>query len=124
MMPRMHILLVDDNPLMQRVITLLLESYGHHVQATTNATEALRLCERSDFDLLLLDLFLPDGDGPELLARLRQLPGYTSCPAIGMSGLSDMQLDQAMIAHFDAFLTKPIEIDGLLEVVQRLTSSH
>ncbi|NJM08558.1 response regulator [Candidatus Gracilibacteria bacterium] len=117
----MHILLVDDNPLMQRVITLLLESYGHQVQTATSAAEALSLCQRHAFGLVVLDLWLPDGDGPGVLASLRQLPGYASCPAIGISGMSDTHLDPALIAPFDAFLAKPLEIDTLVATVDRVT---
>jgi two-component system CheB/CheR fusion protein len=120
----MYILLVDDNALMQQVIVRLLESYGHQVQAATNAAEALDLSKRRHFDLVVLDLYLPDSDGPELLAQLRQLPGYASCPAIGISGMSDTQLDRSTISCFDAFLTKPLDIDALLAAVDQVTKSR
>ena len=68
----MRILLVDDDPEVQHVARLALEKIGgHDVVPAASAAEALERARTGDFDLVLLDVVLPDRDGTELLADLR-----------------------------------------------------
>lgn len=68
----MRILIVDDEPVMQDVLGTLLRREGFQVTQAANAAEALRQADEHDFDLVLLDLMLPDRPGLEVLTELKQ----------------------------------------------------
>lgn len=115
----MHVLLVDDNPLMQQVISRFLVGQGYTVAVAQTGEEALALARREPFQLMVIDMRLPDQDGPDLLVALRGLPGLEGCPAIAVSGLGEDDRDQMVAAGFELFLAKPIDLDELLEAVRR-----
>src|SRR5690242_7488859 len=109
----MDILLVDDNLLMQQVISRFLTGLGHTVTCADVASDAHALAAEHPFELLMIDMRLPDADGAEALAQLRALPGYGGTPAIAISGYGEEYARQARGAGFDAYLSKPIEFDAL-----------
>jgi two-component system cell cycle response regulator DivK len=115
----MQVLLVDDNPLMQQVISRFLMSQGYSVAVAQTGEEALELARRESCRLLVIDMRLPDQDGPELLTALRREPGLASCPAIAVSGLGEDDRDRTLAAGFEDFLAKPIDLDELLAAVRR-----
>jgi two-component system, cell cycle response regulator DivK len=115
----MHVLLVDDNPLMQQVISRFLVSQGYRVGVAQTGEEALAMARREPFQLLVIDMRLPDQDGPELLAALRAEPGLGACPAIAVSGLGEDDREKTVVAGFETFLAKPIDLDELLAAVRR-----
>ncbi len=115
----MQIVLVDDNPLMQQVISRFLISQGYQVTAMASATEVLQTIEPQTCRLLLIDMRLPDQDGPDLLSALRRIPDMATCPAIAVSGLGEPDRPRTVSAGFDAFLIKPIDLDELLALVRR-----
>jgi CheY-like chemotaxis protein len=118
----MQVLLVDDNPLMQQVISRFLMSQGYSVAVAQTGEEALELVRGEGFRLLVIDMRLPDQDGPDLLTALRREPGLDGCPAIAVSGLGEDDRERTLSAGFDAFLAKPIDLDELLAAVRRYVS--
>jgi DNA-binding response OmpR family regulator len=116
----MRILLVDDNPLMQQVISRFLESQGYHVAVAEDGAEAMTLAKGEAFQLFVLDMRLPDLDGPQILTALRGLPGMERSPAIAVSGLGEEDRERTVKAGFDMFLAKPVDLDELLLVVRHL----
>ncbi len=115
----MLILLVEDNPLMQQVLYRFLSGHGHTIIVASSAQDALGVVQNQQCDLLLIDLLLADQDGTELLYTLRALPGYQDCPAVAMSGMGEGQRLWSLQAGFSDYLAKPINLDELLDVVQR-----
>lgn len=115
----MQVLLVDDNPLMQQVVSRFLMSQGYSVAVAQTGEEALAMVRHEPCRLLLIDMRLPDQDGPELLLILRREPGMGACPAIAISGLGEDDRERTVEVGFDAFLAKPIDLDELLAVVRR-----
>ena len=109
----MRILLVDDNMLMQQVLSRVLGSMGHTVQTAECVGDALDLATKHMFEMLLLDMCLPDGDGAEALELLRRLPGYTGVPALAISGYGDEHARKARVAGFDGYFSKPVDFDKL-----------
>jgi CheY-like chemotaxis protein len=85
--PLKHILIVDDNPDVQQVLTRLLSLYkpGLEVMAASSAQEALERLRQSSFDLILLDLTLPDKSGWQILQEKNQHPSLKDIPAIIVS---------------------------------------
>lgn len=74
-MDKKHILLVEDSPTQARLASLLLESSGYQVTIAVTGSQALEYADTIRFDLVLLDVVLPDLDGFTVCRRLRQKPG-------------------------------------------------
>ncbi|NTV65544.1 MAG: response regulator [Oscillochloris sp.] len=116
----MRILLVDDNPLMQQVLSHYLESQGYTVVVAEDGAEALALGQQGGFQVCMIDMRLPDQEGPEILAALRALPSMRTCPAIAVSGLGEKDRGRTLAAGFNAFLAKPIDLDALVRTLEHL----
>lgn len=119
----MQVLLVDDNPLMQQVISRFLISQGYTVSVAGDGAEALAMAGKAGCRLLVIDMRLPDQEGPQLLIALRRLPGMEQCPAIAVSGLGEDDRERTVRAGFDSFLAKPIDLDELADTVRRYLDS-
>ena len=120
---RLRILLVEDSAVNQLVTqwTLKRLGYGLHMAATAEA--ALEAWGSEPFDLVLLDLRLPDGDGFALAAELRarEAPGRRA-PIVAMTGSAESgERERCLEVGMDEFLTKPVDLGLLCNVVERLT---
>lgn len=117
-LPRRTILVVDDHRDTLRSMKLLLSRLGYAVLAAENMTDALRIAEDEDFDILLSDIGLPDGSGLELIKRIRE---KRSVPALALSGFGmDEDLRRSLEAGFSDHLTKPVSLDRLQSAIADL----
>ena len=115
----MDVLLVDDNPLMQQLIARFLGDLGYQVGVAGRADEAVALARRAPPSLFMIDMHLPDLDGPEALQALRALPGCGATPAIAISGLDAEDARHVLTTQFAEFLVKPVDLDVLQAAVAR-----
>ena len=116
----LRILLVEDHKDTLRSLKFLLTRLGHEVLSAENMTEALRIADTEQFDLLLSDIGLPDGSGLELIRQIRQTREVN---AIAVSGYGmDDDIRRSQEAGFLEHLTKPINLDRLQEVIDRIES--
>lgn len=119
---RAHVLLVEDSPISQTVLRDMLEGLGHRVQVVGDGRAAIKACQDKLFDLVLMDIQMPDVDGLEATRRIR----------LAESGLGRRQRICALTAHataadrmqceqvgMDGFLIKPISLDRLATSVSR-----
>jgi CheY-like chemotaxis protein len=119
-LPPVHVLVVDDSPLIRGVLTRMLEWHGATVTAAGSAEHALGLLEQLRPDVLLSDLEMPDKDGCWLISRVRALApdrgGLT--PAACLTGCSGPE-DRARIlrAGFQYHIAKPVDVSRLLGIV-------
>jgi CheY-like chemotaxis protein len=113
------ILLVDDNPLMQQLIARFLGDLGYQISVAGRADDAIELARGGPPRLFLIDMHLPDLDGPEALHALRELPGCASMPAIAISGMDEHDAGHGLTKDFAEYLTKPIDLDVLQATVAR-----
>jgi CheY-like chemotaxis protein len=120
----MRVLLVDDNLLMQQVISRFLMSQNCVVESTSTADEAMQRAGDERFDLVMVDLHLPDRNGDEFLRELRTLPGYATVPTVAISGLPAHQLSQVALNGFDAYFSKPIELDDLSHLIEQVHGGY
>ncbi|MDE2441907.1 MAG: response regulator [Betaproteobacteria bacterium] len=118
-----RILLVEDTPVNQRIAERLLLRYGCLVTIAADGVQALVAVERQAFDLILMDMQMPEMDGLEATRRLRlreherQLP-HTPILAITANAMSDDR-DQCMAAGMDDFVAKPFRADEVIAAVSR-----
>ena len=115
----MDILLVDDNPLMQQLIARFLGDLGYRVEVAGRADEAIVLARAAPPGLFMIDMHLPDLDGPDALVALRALPGCATTPAIAISGLDEDEARHVLTKDFAEYLIKPVDLDVLQATVQR-----
>ncbi|MGA7917598.1 MAG: response regulator, partial [Candidatus Acidiferrales bacterium] len=123
----LRVLLAEDNIVNQRLATRLLEKRGHRVTVAANGREALEALERESYDLVLMDVQMPEMDGMEATAKLREMEKLTGRrqPVVALTAHA-MKGDQelCLAAGMDGYLTKPIrqqELDELLEKYKRAT---
>lgn len=116
-----RILIVDDNRDTVEMLNALLSISGYEIVSASTAAEATSRIATDRFDLILLDSWLPDGHGVEVCRELRSyLPDL---PIVFLSGAGlPTDLDEATEAGCNAYLTKPCDVDELMQVVERLVS--
>ncbi len=113
-----RILLVEDERVTRHRIQKVMEDAGHQVTAVASAVEALRELQREPVNLMLLDVWLPEMNGLELLSRMRQ--SGTQPPAIIITADdTPTTLLEAVRAQAYAFLTKPVDPDDLVATIER-----
>ncbi|MGR8934055.1 MAG: sensor histidine kinase [Gammaproteobacteria bacterium] len=83
------ILLVDDNAPNRDLLSRRLMRLGHHITLAENGTAALAMLQNTPFDLILLDIMMPEMDGIELLTRMKADPALRSLPVIMISALTE-----------------------------------
>jgi CheY-like chemotaxis protein len=118
------ILVVDDNPVIQLMLSLMLKRNDQTVQTAASGREALDCLERSLVDLVILDVNMPDMDGLTLLKQLRDDERYKNLPVIMLtaSGREQVRL-VATQKGANGFLTKPTSSRELIDMVARFTAT-
>ncbi len=127
----LRILLAEDNMVNRKVALRLLEKRGHEVVVAANGHEALTALAKTRFDLVLMDVQMPEMDGLEATIELRRREGKTRThtPVIAMTALAMKgDKERCLEAGMDGYLSKPIrpqELDHVLEVcVSQLQKTH
>ena len=114
------ILAVDDNSVGLIVLRHALERRYHNLDFASSGLEALQAATSRQYDLVLMDLQMPEMDGLEAALRLRQIPGYEATPILALTANSaDDVRDQCRDAGMQAFLSKPVEATQLLSTIAR-----
>ena len=117
------VLLVDDEPVLLRMLEVNLKVAGFAVRTASSGAGALEAAAGETPDVVVLDLGLPDMDGWEVLARLRAIEALAETPVIVVSGTDrDAAGDPGYAANVHTFLTKPVEPADLVETVRRALS--
>ena len=121
-LPRLRILLAEDNGVNRKVATALLEKWGHRVTAVVDGVEAVTAVQAHPFDLVLMDMQMPEMDGLDATRCIRKLaPPACDVPIIALTA-NAMRGDQArcLAAGMDDYISKPIEHDRLFAALERV----
>ncbi|MDS3861627.1 response regulator transcription factor [Thermosynechococcaceae cyanobacterium BACA0444] len=116
-----HLLLVDDEPGLRDAVQAYLEDSGFTVTAASNATQAWELLEQQRPDLVITDVMMPQVDGYEFLAKLREDERFSYLPVVFLTARG-MKRDrvQGYDAGCDAYLSKPFDPDELVAIIKNL----
>ncbi len=117
----LRVLVADDDPLNLRMTARLLRDLGHGGAMVTDGAKALKALEQQTFDLVLLDVQMPELDGYATLRaiRARDLPGR-KLPVLMVSGESCDEIQQRFFAAgANGFLVKPLSVHTLAEALSR-----
>jgi signal transduction histidine kinase/CheY-like chemotaxis protein len=120
--PVMRILLAEDNAVNQRLACRILTKKGHEVVTAGNGMEALRALEKQMFDLILMDVQMPELDGLEAAAAIRDKEKGTNAhiPIVAMTAYAMKgDRERCLAAGMDGYIAKPIRADDLLKTVEK-----
>jgi CheY-like chemotaxis protein len=114
------VLVVDDEPVLLRLLEVNLRLAGLDVRTTASGREAVEVAAAHLPDAIVLDLGLPDLDGREVLARVRSDETTAATPVVVLSGADrDAANARGYAANVHAYLTKPVEPAEVVEAVRR-----
>ena len=110
----LRVLVVDDEPRLRRSLRLLLEQPGREIHECATGAEALKALGRSHYDLVLLDLRLPDMTGLQVMDRLLSRPFPPSIIVVSADDVIDSAIGALRRGAYD-FVRKPYQPDQFLE---------
>lgn len=114
------ILAVEDNPVGLRVLRHALKGRAVDVDTATDGAEAVRAAAARHYDLILMDLQMPQMDGLEATAAVRRLPGYDNVPILALTANYSDEIRQQCQQHgMQDFLSKPVTPPALWSAVSR-----
>ena len=122
----LHVLLAEDNPLNQRLAQRLLEKRGYGVVVVNNGKEALEALGKNAFDLVLMDIQMPEMDGLEATKtiRIKEKGGGGHIPVIALTAHAMVgDRERLLEAGMDGYISKPIDPESLFELIDEVTVS-
>ncbi len=113
------ILLVDDVPSVRQLIPMSLRKHGYRVEAAADAEEALKMLNKQQFDLLMVDLNMPKVNGFTLIEKIKQMENYQNTPILMLTAMNSKQLvKQGESLGITGWCVKPISMNKLAETVK------
>jgi CheY-like chemotaxis protein len=113
-----RILVVDDDEMVLMALDELLKPEGYDVQTVGSGKEALQKLEQGAFDLIMLDVIMPEMDGFDLCKRIREKEKFRETPVVFLTAKSrEEDRVRGLEAGANLFLSKPISPDKLLGIV-------
>ncbi len=118
----LKVLLAEDNPVNQKVAILILERSGHKVTGVSNGAQALRAVQEAEYDIVLMDMQMPEMDGLESTRRIRALDTpVAQIPILALTANAlAAEFERCMAAGMDGFVTKPFQIELLSGEIARV----
>jgi CheY-like chemotaxis protein len=123
----LRVLLAEDNPVNQTLAKRILERLGHRVQVVNNGKEALGRAQAEEFDVILMDVQMPEMDGLEATAAIRDAEAGIGkhVPIVAMTAHAMKgDKEKCLSAGMDGYLSKPIRIDELKQAMSELEKTR
>ncbi|HER25710.1 MAG TPA: response regulator, partial [Rhodospirillales bacterium] len=119
---QLKILIAEDNPINQRLIKATIEAFGHQAEVVENGLLAVAAVIGGDFDLLFMDVRMPEMNGSDATRTLRKLPGAKSAiPIIAVtSDATNEHRKEYMEAGMNDCVGKPIDRAEMLEAINKV----
>ena len=114
------ILLVDDNPINLALASELTRLWGHHAYEASHAEQAMTLFRVQQYDLILLDIQMPEIDGIELMRMMRREQPELSTPIVAITAnIMELEGNRLLKMGFDAYISKPIDENKLKHLLEQ-----
>lgn len=111
------ILVVEDCPIQQEILTTLL--HGASLHCATTEKEALEMAQKKKFDLVILDIILSEGNGFNVCRELRSRPSFVNTPILMVtSQINDSDKERAIQMGADDYMTKPYHVNEFTSKVK------
>jgi CheY-like chemotaxis protein len=114
----LRLLIVEDHADSAELLAELLKHHGHTVSVATNARDALELASKNSYDVIVSDVGLPDKNGYELMAELRERYAIKGIAVTGSSRSGDVERGRE--AGFSMHLTKPVSLNRLEAALEQV----
>ncbi len=120
---RLRVLVAEDNPVNSMLAEWFLEKEGHHVKVVENGLEAVQAVKMATYDLVLMDIQMPEMDGPAAARTIRGLKGAISeIPMIALTANAMAgDREEYLAAGMNDYLAKPFDPRQLMAVIARVT---
>ena len=115
----LRILLVEDNPINQKVALLILKRLGYEAEVAGNGEEALIALEKRSYQVILMDIQMPEMDGLEATRRIRERWGRSHWIIAMTAHVMDGEREECLRSGMDDFVGKPIRIEVLSKALAR-----
>lgn len=116
----LKILLVEDNVMNQKLVLMIFKRYPVQVDLAENGLEAIKALKTNDYDVLLMDIQMPEMDGIEATKIIRREfgPSKRNTPIIAMTAHAfQEELDKCMMVGMNGHIVKPIEVENVIQVI-------
>ena len=117
---RLRILVVEDHSDTLQALSRLLSHFGHEISLADGAQNALNILGSKEFDVVLCDIALPDGNGYDVIAEAKRRRPVKAVALTGFSANEDIQRGKE--AGFDFHLTKPVDFHELRSVLGQIAA--
>ncbi len=115
------ILVVDDSPLLRRLVNHILSKKGYRILEASNGREALLILKKERPDLILLDIMMPEMDGTSFMKELRKCAEYADIPVLVLTAVGERSMiDEMKSLGVVDFLFKPFSPIKLESIVKRI----
>ena len=120
---KLKILAVDDNSINLKLLSTLLCDLGANVVEASSGYEAITYCNINQYDLILMDIQMPEMDGVETCARIKRLSNYNGSPIVALTAdVVGGQKEKFINKGFDGFETKPIDNDKINRLLSEIST--
>lgn len=117
------ILVVDDEFALRYTLSLILQGAGYNVRVASGGLDALKCIQTGGFDLIILDIAMPDLDGLRVLSQIQR--DYPDTPVILLTAdASPEKMSEAKMKGASEYLIKPIEPDRVLAIVEKIIAGR
>ena len=119
MTDKLKILVVDDEDALRTIVHHELQSHGYEVHEAEDGEVALQKLDSTRFDLVILDIYMPNIDGMEVLRKIREKKIMTK--VIMLTGVNELKIARESVAlGANDFITKPYDFKNLLACINRV----
>ncbi|MDI9616858.1 MAG: PAS domain S-box protein [Methanothrix sp.] len=116
----LRILVAEDNPVNLRVVLMMLSHLGYSADTAHNGLEVLRALEHRDYDLVLMDIQMPDMDGLEAARRIREMKGYERPRIVAITAYAlEGDRERCIAAGMNDYISKPVTLEKLRAAIER-----
>jgi len=124
-MQKKRVLIVEDEESLLKLETILLTVKGYKVSGASNGKAAMEKLSGGQFDLILLDIMLPDTDGYEICRRIKEDLRYADIPVVMLTAMKSIEdQERGATCGAEAYLTKPFKSALIIETIERLLSGR
>ncbi len=119
----MNILIIEDTQAVSNLLKSKIIRWGHQVKVAETGQEGLDIIKKEIFDLILLDVFLPDTASYDLIPKLKQ--GWSGMEIITMTGYSSMDVEKKIRSQgITYYMVKPVDLKELESIIKHMSSRN
>ncbi|MDD5748182.1 MAG: response regulator [Actinomycetota bacterium] len=119
---RIRVLIIDDDPGIIKVISLILETRGFETTEAKDGISGIEIAKRENPDVILLDIMMPELDGYEVIKRLKRDPDTWSIPVVFVTAKTTTEaMEMGTSLGASGYLTKPFHPEDLIAMIKEAT---